>query len=242
MRGIRASNCLLAIGLLLAGTPAAAQDAQTARLTREIDALDAEVTRLESTRAIKKLQRAYGYYVDRGLWDEAADLFAADATLEYGMDGVYVGKARIRDYLMRQGGGRPGLSYGQLNEHLQLQPLVTLAPDGRSAKARWRDLAMLGHFGKDAAWGDGIFENVYVLDQGVWKIAALHLYVTFVAPYESGWARLQPVKGDWRSETARAFPPDRPPTRRYAPFPDPFVPPFHYPHPVTGQTYREDRP
>ena len=41
---------------------------------------------LEGHRAVKKLQRAFGFYVDRGLWGDAADLFAdepkgaADAT------------------------------------------------------------------------------------------------------------------------------------------------------------------
>src|SRR5215468_9060033 len=42
----------------------------------EIDALTARVEKLEGTRAVKKLQMAFGYYVDRGLWGEAADLFA----------------------------------------------------------------------------------------------------------------------------------------------------------------------
>src|SRR6185312_4759307 len=62
----------------------------------------------------KRLQRAYGYYLDRGLWDEAANLFAADATLEVGLDGVYVGQRRVREYLRAVGGGRTGLAPGQL--------------------------------------------------------------------------------------------------------------------------------
>src|ERR1043166_4161076 len=72
----------------------------------EIDALTVRVEKLEGTRAVKKLQRAFGYYVDRGLWGEAADLFADDGTIEIGIDGVYVGKARIREYLLRLHGGQ----------------------------------------------------------------------------------------------------------------------------------------
>ena len=200
-------------------------------MSAEIGRLSAEVDRLEGARAVRKLQRAYGYYVDRGLWDEAADLFADDATLEVGADGVYVGKARIREYLQRQGGGKPGLAYGQLNEHLQLQPEVDVAADGRSAKGRWRDLAMLGHFGTDAFWGDGIDENSYVNEGGVWKIKSLHLFVNFVAPLAGGWSRMTPAPADWRSDTAKAFPPDRPPTVSYRPFPETQVPPFHYGNP-----------
>ena len=217
----------------LAGAPPTAHAAP--RASGQPDAgiarLDAEVDRLEGARAVRKLQRAYGYYVDRGLWDEAADLFADDATLEMGADGIYVGKARIREYLQRQGGGQAGLVFGQLNEHLQLQPEVDVAPDGLSAKGRWRDMAMLGHFGKDAFWGDGIEENAYVNEGGVWKIKALHLYVNFVAPLQGGWPRMTPAPADWRTDTAKAFPPDRPPTETYRPFPETQVPPFHYVNP-----------
>lgn len=231
-------KALLAAGVLAWAalpTGARAATARDAGVQAQIAQLSAEVDRLEGARAVRKLQRAYGYYIDRGLWDEAADLFADDGTLEIGADGVYVGKARIRDYLQRAGGGQPGLAYGQLNEHMQLQPKVDVSADGLSAKGRWRDLAMLGHYGKDAAWGDGIYENSYVKQGGVWKIKALHLYVNFVAPYAQGWARLKPAPADWRSDTARAFAPDRPPTETYRPFPEVNVPPFHYANPATGK-------
>lgn len=231
--------CALAV---LGLAPAhAAGGGRVAVINAEIDRLSAEIDQLEGARAVRKLQRAFGYYLDRGLWDEAADLFADDGAIEIGMDGVYVGKARIREYLKRQGGGQDGLAWGQLNEHLQLQPKVDVSADGLTAKGRWRDLAMLGHFGKDAFWGDGIQENAYVKEGGVWKIKSLHLYVNFIAPYEGGWARMQPAPADWRTDTAKAFPPDRPPTASYRPFPEAQVPPFHYRNPVTGRVW-EGRP
>jgi hypothetical protein len=217
----------LAMSLVLVSAPAAAQSAGEARLMREIDSLSAQVDRLEATRAIKTLQRAYGYFVDRALWREAADLFADDATIELGADGVYVGKQRIHDYLKRLGGGREGLRFGQLNEQMMLQPVVDVAADGRTAKARWRDWMMLGQFQQHAEWGDGIMENSYLKEGGIWKIASVHLFTNFVVPYEAGWARAKPAAADWRSETAKAFPPDRPPTVNYRPFPDAYVPPLH---------------
>jgi hypothetical protein len=239
--GRQALTCaaLLAGALALAPPHAHAAGRAGKNIDAGIDQLSAQVDQLEGARAVRKLQRAYGYYVDRGLWDEAADLFADDGTLEVGMDGVYVGKARIREYLQREGGGKPGLSYGQLNEHLQLQPVVDVAPDGLSAKGRWRDMAMLGHFGKDAYWGDGIDENTYVKEGGVWKIKSLHLYVNFVAPFEGGWARMKPAPADWRSDAAREFPPDRPPTASYRPFPEPQLPPFHYANPGKGPAMKD---
>jgi hypothetical protein len=203
----------------------------------EIARLSADVDQLEGARAIRKLQRAYGYYIDRGLWDEAADLFADDGTVEIGMDGIYVGKARIREYLQRLGGGKPGLSYGQLYEHAQLQPEVDVAADGLTAKGRWRELQMTGHFGKDAFWGDAVEENAYVKEGGVWKLKALHVYVSFFAPHVGGWPRLQPAAQDWRSDVAKAYPSDRPPSGRYRPFPDANIAPFHYVNPVTGRVF-----
>jgi hypothetical protein len=223
--------------LATAGTPAAAAPPRS--IDAQVDALTARVVRLEGVRAVKKLQRAFGYYVDRGLWDEAADLFTDNGTIEIGTDGVYAGRSRIRDYLKALHGGQDGLIYGQLNEWVTLQPVVDVAADGRRAKARWRDLGMLGQYKQQAEWRDGVYENAYVNEGGVWKISALHLFVNFVTPYEKGWARLKPGEGLVRSAASEAMPPDRPPTTAYAPFPAPQLPPFHAANPVTGKRITE---
>jgi hypothetical protein len=204
----------------------------------EINTLTARVEKLEGTRAVKKLQQAFGYYVDRGLWGEAADLFTDDGTIEIGIDGVYIGKARIRDYLEKLHGGHEGLIYGQLNEWMQFQPVVSIARDGHHASARWRDHAMLGQYKKHAEWRDGIYENTYSKEDGIWKIKSLHLYVNFVAPYEKGWARLKTGEGLTQSEASKAFPPDHGATVNYRSFPDTYVPPFQVPNPVTGKPVR----
>jgi hypothetical protein len=227
-------TALLVAALALAA-PAHAQsvDAQIAQLTQRVE-------RLEGTRAVKKLQRAFGFYVDRGLWGEAADLFADDGTIEIGIDGVYQGKDRIREYLRRLHGGQEGLVYGQLNEWVTLQPAIAVAADAMTATARWRDLGMTGQYKSHAEWTDGIYENTYVREGGVWKIKSLRLYVNFVAPYERGWARLAAGEGVVQSEASKAFPPDRPPSSTPAPFPEPQVPPFQAPNPVTGRSVSAD--
>lgn len=224
---------LVGLVLTLAQVPTYVQ-AQSG-IDDEIAALSARVQNLEGARAIRNLQRAFGYYVDRGLWDDAADLFAEDGTIEIGIDGVYVGRARILEYLKRLHGGQDGLIYGQLNEWVTLQPAIFVAEDGRTATARWRDHGMLGQYKQRAEWRDGIYENTYVREDGVWKIQSLHLYVNFVAPYEDGWARLQPGEGLVQSQASKEFPPDRGPTASYRPFPETQVPPFQALHPVTGR-------
>ena len=228
---------LSAMSMAAMPAPAMAQMSD-ARIRAEAAELTKRVERLEGARAIKNLQRAFGYYVDRGLWGQAADLFADDGSIEIGMDGVYVGRARIGEYLRRLHGGQEGLIYGQLNEWVTLQPAITVADDAQSATARWRDLGMLGQYKQHAEWRDGIYENTYVRQGGVWKIASLTLHVNFVAPYKQGWARLDEGEGLVRSQASVDFPPDAPSTVAQSAFPAVTVPPFAIPHPVTGREVR----
>ena len=173
----RIASCVLAaLGLAACGRAPSEDGAALSALQGRIAALEQRKTLVADSNDIERLQAAYGYYFDRGLWDEVADLFADDGTIEVALDGVYVGKARVREYLYALGGGRAGLAEGRLSEHLQVMPVITLAADGSSAKARWRGIVLEGDFGRDAFWGEGPYENEYVKENGVWKIKALHWY------------------------------------------------------------------
>ncbi len=183
---------------------------------------------LNDENEVENLQHIYGYYVDRKMWDDVADLFAPDGTMELGLQGVYAGKARIRRALDQF--GPQGLRQGELNDHLQLQTVVHVAPDGRTAKVRCVELTMSGLNGIGGQWGEGIFENEFVKQKGVWKIKTLHYYLRLLTDYEKGWAKdAKPAPGPNKD-----FPPDRPPTARYEIFPKFSIPPFHFKNPVTG--------
>ncbi len=213
------------------GAPSAEETAQMRALEARVAALEQRKERIEDVNAIERLQAAYGYYVDRALWDEVADLFADDGTVEIGLDGVYVGKARVREYLHALGGGRQGLVDGQLNEHLQVMPVITLAADGLTAKARWRAITLTGQLGGEAFWGEGPYENEYVKNEGVWKIKTLHWYQALYVPYEGGWqTNPDPTGARFVSAT---LPPDRPPSVEYKTWPDTYVPPFSFANPVS---------
>jgi hypothetical protein len=203
-------------------------------LQRQLGELENEADRIEDVRALKRLQRAYGYYVDQAMWNQAADLFAPQGMIEIGLDGVYVGQNRIRQYLLAYGGGREGLSRGQLNEHLMLQPVVHVAGDGRTAKARWRALIMAGQLGKGAFWGEGVYENEYVKQNGIWKISRLHWFQTFMVPYKGGWAKNTDSTGGLY--VSKRLPPDRPPSERYEVWPGVYTPPFHYKNPTPASS------
>ena len=58
--------------LLATPIPALAQSSPAARLAAYQD----RVERLEDRDAIENLQAYFGYYFDKGLWDETADLFS----------------------------------------------------------------------------------------------------------------------------------------------------------------------
>jgi acetyl esterase/lipase len=203
-------------------------------------ALDARARVLRDEQQIENLQRIYGYYVDRAMWDQVADLFADDGTIEMGQRGVYVGKPRIREFLNLL--GPAGLTDGRLNDHIQLQIIADVSPDGHTARSRSRELAMTGEYQGSGTWSEGTYENSYVKQDGVWKIKSLHFYPTFITDYDQGWAKdAQPAP-----EPSTKLPPDRGPTEVYEIYPKAYVPPFHYPNPVTGKApqypQRDGRP
>lgn len=215
---------ILAAALLLPGAASAADPS----LEATVAAYRQRVTLLQDQDAIENLQGLYGYYFDKALWDRVAGLFAADATFEHGQGGVYVGRGHIRRALDLFGPAGP--QPGRLNNYLQLQPVIHVAPDGRTAKARWRAILQTSAPNANGEWGEGTYENSYVKEGGRWRIKSLHFYVTALADYDLGFGKGPiPMAGP-----STLLPPDRPPTEIYRALPGAYVPPFHYVHPVTG--------
>ena len=147
-----------------------------AEVEAQMVSLERRRTTLEDINDIKRLQRAFGYYMDVARWDDVANLFSDNGTVEYGLDGVYRGKRRVREYFYALGGGKAGLAPGQVSEHFQVMPVIDVAPDGRSAKGTWRAVVLTGGGpAHDAFWSEGPFEKTeYAKVNGVWKISALH--------------------------------------------------------------------
>jgi len=223
--GLALAACL---GVLTGAAPmAAGAESTTLPLPQRVAALQERALALRDINDIKRLQRAYGYYSDSGQWDQVAKLFSRQATLEIGLDGVYRGQARIRQYLLAVAGGRTGVIPGQVNQSLQLMPVINLAPDGLTAKGTWRAVILAGQAGKSAQWGEGPYENEYVKEGGVWKISALHWYQTLMTPYaDGGWARNADVNGGHYAPAS--LPADAPPTEQYKVWPGAHVPHFHF--------------
>jgi SnoaL-like domain len=201
----------------------------TVRLRTLAAQLADRAARLHDETDIENLQRIYGYYLDRAQWDQVADLFTDNGTIEFAQQGVFVGRKRVRQFLGSM--GPLGLTPGWMNDHLQMQIVVSVSVDGRSAFARSRELAMTGHEGKSGEWSEGVYENRFVREGGKWKIAAMHFFPTFQTDYDQGWGKnARPAEGITTDRT-----PDRPPSQRYEIYPRAHVPPYHYRNPVTGQ-------
>ena len=189
-------------------------------LRAEVAALRARVQAAEDYRELINLQGAYGYYVDKGLGDKAADLFATDGTLEIAGRGVYVGRERVRAYLRHL----PPYERGTLYNHMQLQPVLHIDSEAGTARGRWRTLMMVGRLGHEGRWGEATYENAYVREEGRWRIASLHGVVNFYAEYDEGWHR----GGVKLLRSIDGLAPDRPPSIDYEAYPEPVIAPFHY--------------
>ncbi len=206
-------------------------------LETKLSSLQREINLLEDHRAIERLQQAWGHYLSEGMASEAAALFSdrPDASIEFAQQGQYFGRARIEAFLKASGAR---LAQGELKETPVFQGVVHVSADGRSAKGRWRSLVMAGVHGQDGRWHEGPYENEYIKEDGVWRIARLHWFTTIASSYTEGWHKgVQAAAGPLAD-----LPPDRPPSIVYNSFPNFFLPPYHYLNPVTGKPVAWDDP
>jgi SnoaL-like domain len=222
--------------------------AELAALKEEVARLREKVERHDDVLAVRALQFKYGYYMDMTLFGEIVELFAEGCEIRF-MGGLYRGRAGAR----RLYGGASGLNGptdGMLFSHVIAQDIVDVAPDGRTAKGRFRTFMQGGvHESKTNAppsipaqfWEGGIYENEYVKEDGVWKFKVFDYRVVFQARYEDGWAR-SPLTPLMVAEPTVTFPQNpRGPDEVIGPvprWPKAVVQPFHYPNPVTGTWWR----
>jgi hypothetical protein len=218
---------LAAAGLAAVAGPAAAADS-LAVAEAKAKALSAQLQLMEDRREVERLHMVFGFYFDKKLWGEAASMFAANGSMELDNRGVFVGPAHIAKALTVFGAGP--IRTGELFNHIQMQPIVTVAPNGRTAKARWKAFVQTGSPGGDGEWADGVYENDYVKEGGVWKISRLRYCQTMRTDYAQGWAKdARPAPG-----VDPRFKPDRPPTGGCKAYPQVEGPAFHFKNPAAG--------
>jgi carotenoid cleavage dioxygenase len=228
-------------------------------LEQEIESMKQHIGRLEDANDIRKLQHAYGYYLDKCLYEETVQLFADDCEVRF-MGGIWKGKAGARRLYVDTFGssfteGKNCPMPGFLLDHLQLQDIVDVSADRASAKARFRTLMQAGvHNDSDAPmarrgrergthprqwWEGGIYENEYVRENGIWKIRLLNYNPFWHADFDKGWAYTKPEYIPAQSETWPDNPngPDELDKDFPGLWPNTKTVPFHYAHPVTGEPW-----
>jgi hypothetical protein len=192
---------------------------------------------------IKRLQRAYGYYLEHWMTQEIIALFSdgPDVSLMLGA-GTYLGKKGVRRYF--EFGDQPKSSEF-LHTAMQLSGMVDVAPDNNTAKGRWYGFGAVAFprpEGVRQMFFNGIYGGEYVKEDGVWKIQKLRFDETFTATPAKGWVRPERVL---EGEPLRDIPVipglkvDIPRTTNTR-YPSGLIFPFHYKHPVTGKQTTED--
>ena len=178
-----------------AGLPIAPDPAPPPRTRETLASLAPRIDALNSEDQVRNLQSAYGYYVDRKMWDDIVDLFERDGTLVVSDRRYFRGKASVRRALELM--GPPGLKHGELNDHPQFDTTVAVMPNGREAYDRGVELGQLGEADQGkASWRISVFRNQFVKSGGVWRIRELRVYPQVIADYREGWGKntaLDPV-------------------------------------------------
>jgi hypothetical protein len=221
---------------------------QIQALEHKVEQLSQQLGVLEDVHAIRRLQHAYGYFIDKCLYDETVDLFAEHCEVRF-MGGIFKGRAGAHrlycdNFRARFTNGNNGPVYGFLLDHLQMQDVIDVAADRRSAQGRFRCFMQAGRHELSGStrqwWEGGLYENTYTREQGVWKILLLNYRPQWHADFETGWAHTRPEYVPFYKITYPQDPlgPDELITPAPVLWPDTQVLPFHYPHPVTGRPLR----
>tara|TARA_R110000824_G_scaffold288508_3_gene476863 strand:- start:204972 stop:205769 length:798 start_codon:yes stop_codon:yes gene_type:complete len=225
---------LLAGCLLLLG--ACSQSDSEAELRALVAEQAERLQRIEDIQAIEKLERAYGYYVDKHLWDQVVDLFAEESSVEIAQRGIFLNKEGVeRAFLGRMGRNQIGIARGTLFNHIQVQGIVDVDPGGLTAKGRFRAMVQVAGFGSNREfWSDGIYENEFIKEDGIWKFKKMKFWTTYYTPFHEGWSGEQAacINGDGSGMSEGA---DLPSLDGAGVYPNVYFPPFHYPNPVTGE-------
>lgn len=212
-----------------------ALEARIGMLERKIEEQDKEITVLRDIEAIKKLQRAYGYYVEHMMHQEIIDCFSdsPDVVLDW-LEGKWLGKQGVRTYFERM----KDTPREFLHQVMQIAGIVDVDPDGKTASGRW--YAFGGMFlPRDGnirrSFVTGIYEIRYIKEAGIWKLLSIKWVIPYALRIAEGWALPEDVNRPYLAGEFRGPEPDIPIDRNDPRYLSGYIFPFHYRHPVTGK-------
>jgi hypothetical protein len=214
-------------------------------LEEKVKMLEKKVQTLEDIEAIKKLQRAYGFYLEHWMAEDLADLFAdsPEAQLRIAA-GEFTGKEAIRRFFRhgKENTPMPKSDNGEfLHQVMQLSGVVDVEPDGLRAKGRWYGFganAFPVEKGVAPGWMNGVYEVEYIKENGIWKMLKVRWCMTFHAPWTLSFVdekKRVDLRMDRPHEQAgsRGLKPTG--EHEHTLYPSGFICPFHFKNPVSGR-------
>jgi len=214
----------------------------TASLEERINALEMRLQHMEDIEAINRLQYAYNYYVEHMMKQEIIDCFAdsPDVLLDW-LEGKWKGKEGVRKYFNPDQVPPVGFRH-------QLMPssgLITVAPDGLTAKGRWYAFGgiMMPDPSKEGSFTrsfiNGIYEIGYIKENGVWKMLTINWIIPYGVRISDGWIMPEDIAGPMLSGDSPGggpgMKPDIPMDKNDLRYVTGYIFPFHFRHPVTGK-------
>lgn len=161
------------------------------------DDLQKQITHLCDMQAIANLQGRFLYCIQAHDDETIVELFAkndAEVSVEIAESGVYVGSAKVRAFFTELIGpffNSPGV----LPIHMLTTPVIDIAECGTVAYGMWQTLGC-NTFEVDndltAVWQQGKYDNVFVKENGQWRIKQLCWLCNFRTPFDKGWVK-QPM-------------------------------------------------
>ena len=199
--------------------------------------LEDQLKRVQDAEENKKLQRAYGYYLEHLMEEDVIELFSDSPEVTVIVRaGEFRGKESVKRFFRHGRDVEIKITKDPefLHQVMQLSPIIDVAPDGKTAKGRWYGwicAALPVAKITRAIFQLGVYENEYIKEDGKWKFKKLQYYRIFQSPYEDGWVKTPDIFLDLE----RDLPPPDLPRTIHKPYPSGFVMPFHYKHPITGK-------
>lgn len=208
-------------------------------LENQIKAQESRLRTLEDIEAIKKLQKAYGYYVEHMMYQEIIDCFSdsPEVVLNW-LEGQYLGKAGVKKYFEFMKVAPPEFQH----QVMQIAGIVDIDLDGKTAKGRW--YAFGGIFipreGQvRRSFVSGIYEMGYTKEDGIWKILSIKWVIPYAVRLAETWATPEDVNRPYYTDQWKGPKPDIPINKADLRYVSGYIFPFHYRHPVTGKETSE---
>lgn len=211
--------------------------------------LESKLARLDDIEAIKRLQKAYGYYVEHWMYEEIIDCFSDGPGVYLNwIEGVWKGKEGVRRYFTNGGKSTPTPT-GFSHQLMPTSGLITVALDGKSAKGRWYGFGAIfnSNHGKveKGEFTSGIYEVCYVKENSVWKIRSYDWIIPYVVRIdgmcEGPEIRSRRIIKEAKEKTNFVPDPDILLDNKDLRYVSGYIFPFHFKHPVTGKKTSENK-